>query len=287
MHRQILQLDHVQFAGATHEPAVTLAEGLLERAGMRDQAKVFYSDNGSTAVEVALKIAHQHWGNQGESRPLFAVLQGAYHGDTAGAMSVGRSSGFFGKFEGLMSGTIPLPVPLVWQSHDEEEETVRALAAARTLLDQREKEIAGLIVEPLVQGAGGMRFHSARFLRDLSGLFRERSIPVIFDEVMTGFGRTGSFFAFQQTGITPDLICLSKGITGGILPLAATIASNVLFSSFLGGDFSTALAHGHSYTANPVACAAGLASLELHRVSDSAAQVRRIHDRMAEGMARI
>ena len=132
-----------------------------------------------------------------------------------------------------------------------------------------------------MQGAGGMRFHSPRFLGRLCTLFQERSIPVIFDEVMTGFGRTGSFFAFQQTPVIPDMLCLSKGITGGILPLAATIVSDNLFNSFLGEDFSTALAHGHSYTANPVTCAAALCSLDLHELTDSSAQVERISRRMA------
>ena len=277
---QILKLDHVQFAGATHEPAVRLAERLLEKAGLTGSAKVFYSDNGSTAVEAALKIAHQHWANLGTPRRLFATLRGSYHGDTVGAMSVGRSSGFFDAFHGMLFETLSLPVPLVWDGFSNEEEEQEALKETARLLASDGDQIAALIVEPLVQGAGGMRFHSPGFLKELSELFRERGIPVIFDEVMTGFGRTGSFFAFQQTGFIPDLICLSKGITGGILPLAVTIASNDLFDSFLGNDFSTALAHGHSYTANPVACAAALASLDLHESTDSLGQVARIHEQL-------
>lgn len=274
---QVLRLDHVQFAGATHEPAVQLAERLLEKAGLMGNARVFYSDNGSTAVESALKIAHQHWVNRGTSRRLFATLRGAYHGDTVGAMSVGRSSGFFDAFGGLLFETVTLPVPLVWNGFANEEGERAALTEIAALLESEGKSLAGLIVEPLVQGAGGMRFHSAGFLSALCGMFRERGIPVIFDEVMTGFGRTGSFFAYQQTGFVPDLICLSKGITGGILPLAVTIASNDLFDSFLGNDFSRALAHGHSYTANPVACAAALASLDLHESTGSLDQVARIN----------
>lgn len=277
---QIRRLDHVQFAGATHEPAVRLAERLLKKAGLTENAKVFYSDNGSTAVEAALKIAHQHWVNRGTPRRLFATLRGAYHGDTVGAMSVGRSSGFFDAFHGLMFETVSLPVPLVWNGFANEEGESAALGEIESILESDGSVLAGLIVEPLVQGAGGMRFHSASFLRKLCELFRERGIPVIFDEVMTGFGRTGSFFAYQQTGFLPDMICLSKGITGGILPLAVTIASNDLFDSFLGNDFSSALAHGHSYTANPVSCAAALASLDLHEQTDSLAQVHRINRRM-------
>lgn len=278
---QIKRLDHVQFAGATHEPAVRLAERLLDKAGLTGSARVFYSDNGSTAVEAALKIAHQHWVNRGAPRRLFATLRGAYHGDTVGAMSVGRSSGFFGAFRGMMFETVSLPVPLVWNGFANDEGEQTALREIRSALESDGAGMAALIVEPLVQGAGGMRFHSPGFLRKLCGLFRERGIPVIFDEVMTGFGRTGSFFAYQQTGFIPDMICLSKGITGGILPLAATIASNDLFDSFLGNDFSTALAHGHSYTANPVSCAAALASLDLHEQTDSLTQVGRINRRMA------
>jgi adenosylmethionine-8-amino-7-oxononanoate aminotransferase len=284
---QILNLDHVQFAGATHEPAVLLAERLLEAAGLRGKAKVFYSDNGSTAVEVALKIAHQHWVNQGTPRKLFAVLEGGYHGDTVGAMSVGRSSGFFDSFTGMMFETTVLPVPLIWRNFQNEEGEGAALSKIAALLDRSGDQMAGLIVEPLIQGAGGMRFHSPRYLSELCRLFQERSIPVIFDEVMTGFGRTGSFFAYQQTSVIPDMICLSKGITGGILPLSATISSNLLFKSFLGDDFSSALAHGHSYTANPVACAAALCSLDLHEETDSLGQVARMNRRMAHHLEKL
>jgi adenosylmethionine-8-amino-7-oxononanoate aminotransferase len=235
----VLRLDHVQFAGATHEPAVQLAERLLDKAGLTGAARVFYSDNGSTAVESAVKIAHQHWLNRGTPRHLFATLRGAYHGDTVGAMSMGRSSGFFEAFGGLLFETVALPVPLVWNGFANEEGERAALDEIASFLQTEAHSLAGLIVEPLVQGAGGMRFHSLRFLSALCGMFREHGIPVIFDEVMTGFGRTGSFFAYQQTEFLPDLICLSKGITGGIMPLAVTIASNDLFDSFLGNDFSS------------------------------------------------
>lgn len=284
---QILKLDHVQFAGTTHEPAVVLAERLLEKAGLTGSAKVFYSDNGSTAVEAALKIAHQHWVNRGTPRRLFATLRGSYHGDTVGAMSVGRSSGFFDAFHGMLFETLSLPVPLVYEGFLNEEGEQAALNEIHRTLETDGESIAALIVEPLVQGAGGMRFHSPLFLKKLGELFREHGIPVIYDEVMTGFGRTGSFFAYQQTGFIPDLICLSKGITGGILPLAVTIASNDLFDSFLGNDFSTALAHGHSYTANPVACAAALASLDLHESTDSLGQVARIHEQFRRQLVQL
>ena len=156
---QIRQLDHVQFAGATHEPAVRLAERLLEQAGLSGRAKVFYSDNGSTAVESALKIAHQHWVNKGAPRPLFATLRGAYHGDTVGAMSVGKSSGFFDSFGSMLFETIDLPVPLVWEGFANEEGTGEALREIELLLDRQGEQIAGLIVEPLVQGTGLSLIH--------------------------------------------------------------------------------------------------------------------------------
>ncbi len=259
---QARRLDHVHFAGVTHEPAVRLAESLLERTEL-GAGKVFLSDNGSTAVEVALKIAMQFWRNKGCPRSRILALEGGYHGDTVGAMSLGRSSGFFNAFESLLFSVETVSVPHAWIGHDPVSEEDRVLDGVRRMLAERGREFAALIVEPLVQGACGMRFHSERFLSALCALAHEFEIPVVFDEVMTGFYRLGTQFACLQTVFKPDMLCLSKGITGGVLPLGATVVRERFFEAFLGGSFTTALAHGHSYTANPITCAAALASLEL------------------------
>lgn len=262
IHRQCLQLDHVQFAGITHDPAVRLAERLVARAAM-GEARVFYSDNGSTAVEVAIKIAHQFWKNQNEARPLILALEGGYHGDTVGAMSLGRSSGFFNAFGELFFEIHTIPVAPIWNGHDASKQEDLILEKTREFLLEHATKISALVVEPLVQGAIGMRFHSPRFLEKLCALMREHAIVVIFDEVMTGFHRLGSLFAFHQTHVIPDILCLSKGITGGILPLGATLVTPAIFEAFLGDDFRRALAHGHSFTGNPICCAAALANLDL------------------------
>lgn len=248
--RQAAELDHVLFAGATHEPAVRLAEELLALAppGL---ARVFYSDDGSTAVEVALKIVAQAWQQRGEpQRTVFVALEGAYHGDTFGAMAAGDPDPFFEPFAPFLFGVRRVPAE------------AERLAA---VLEELGPRAAGLIVEPLVQGAAGMRFSSAEFLRAAREQCTRQGIPLIADEVMTGFGRTGALFACQRAGIAPDLLCLAKGLTGGTLPLAATLTTEALFEAFLHDERSRFFAHGHTFTANPIACAAALASLELCR----------------------
>jgi adenosylmethionine-8-amino-7-oxononanoate aminotransferase len=285
--RQARKLDHVHFAGVTHEPAVLLAEALTERSGLGEATRVFLSDNGSTAVEVALKATHQYWRNKGERRPLVLALEGAYHGDTFGAMALGRSSGFFGAFEELFFQVATLPVPQVWWGRDAREAEEQSLQQALALLEARGNEVSALIVEPLVQGASGMRFYSVEFLEALCDAVQERSIPVIFDEVMTGFHRLGPLFAYQQTRVLPDAVCLSKGLTGGVLPMGATLFQGKIFEAFLGERFSQALAHGHSYTGNPVGCAAGLASMELLGAIDLPAKLERIHRALEAGMRRL
>lgn len=276
---QARTLEHVIFAGFTHPPAARLAAELVKLLP-RPLDRVFYTDNGSTAVEAALKMAWQSWRNRGEhSRRLFLALEGAYHGDTFGAMSVGRTSGFYAPFEELLFEVLHLPFPETWDGDAEvDAREDAALAEARRVLDERGHEVAAFIAEPLVQGASGMRLCRPAFLRRLCGLVRQHGVPVIFDEVMTGFGRTGTMFALEQVGFTPDIVCLSKGITGGFLPLAATVASTDIYESFLGADFHTAFAHGHSYTANPLGCAAGLASLEVFRAEDTLSRIRAIHE---------
>lgn len=283
IYTQCLELDHVQFAGITHEPAVQLAEKLIARAAMGD-CRVFYSDNGSTAVEVALKIAHQYWVNRKQKRPLILTLEGGYHGDTVGAMSLGHSGGFFNAFRDLLFEVHSIPVPETWHNHRSEESENQILTQLDGWLKQNGPSVSALIVEPLVQGAAGMRFHTHRFLENLCTLARSHGILIVFDEVMTGFYRLGTFFAFQQTSILPDLLCLSKGITGGILPLGATLAQSWIFEGFLGDNFQSALAHGHSFTGNPICCAAALANLKLLDDPAIPLQVNKIHDTLRDNL---
>ena len=275
---QARTLEHVIFAGFTHAPAARLAEALV-RALPRSKNttddkgldRVFYSDNGSTAVEAALKMAFQSWRNRGERRrTLFLAFEGAYHGDTFGAMSVGRSSGFYGPFEDVLLKVRFTPFAETWlddtgNGTDVDARESAALAELDAILERDGKRIAGFIAEPLVQGASGMRMCRPQFLQAVCQRVAAQGIPVILDEVMTGFGRTGTLFAMEQAGVTPDLVCLSKGLTGGFLPMAVTVASKAIYETFLGQDFSTAFAHGHSYTANPLGCAAALASLALFK----------------------
>jgi adenosylmethionine-8-amino-7-oxononanoate aminotransferase len=260
--RQASTLDQVIFAGFTHAPAAELAAQLARRAPS-GLSRVFFSDDGSTSVEVAVKIALQHWVNRGAPRRVIVALEHAYHGDTCGAMSVSARGVFTDPFAGHLFEVARLPDPV---RHD-------VVAALERLIGERQAEIAAVIVEPMLLGAGGMRMWSAGALRGIRALTQAHDIPLIADEVLTGFGRTGPFFACEHAGISPDLMCLSKGITGGFLPLGATLATDALFDGFLSEDRSKTLFHGHSYTANPIACAAGLASLALF--DDTAAGRRR------------
>ncbi|MFH1066546.1 MAG: adenosylmethionine--8-amino-7-oxononanoate transaminase [bacterium] len=264
IYEQALALEHVIFAGFTHPSAVALCEKL---SGMLapNLKRFFFSDNGSTAVEVALKMAYQFWRNQGEEkRRLFLSFEGAYHGDTFGAMAVGKGSGFHDHFQKLFFEVKTLPYPATWIGDaDVGKKEQAALDALNLCLKNHAHETAAFIVEPLLQGAGGMRLCRPSFLREVFDLVKSHGILVVFDEVMTGFGRLGTNFAWQQIERTPDMLCLSKGLTGGFLPLALTVVTPSIYHAFLGTDFNKAFAHGHSYTANPLGCAAALASLEL------------------------
>ena len=254
---QAAELEQVIFAGFTHEPAARLAAELvaLAPAGL---SRVFYSDDGSTAVEVAMKMAIQQWRQRGEARRrIFVAFEHAYHGDTFGAMAAGGDAVFHGAFADLLCEVRRAPVPA------REAEVGRALEALENLLDGGTDEVAAVLVEPIVQGAGGMRLHPPSFLRGVREATRRRGLPLIADEVFTGFGRTGKVFACEHAGIAPDLLCLSKGLTGGYLPLAATLASEEIYSAFLSEDRGRAFFHGHSYTANALACAVARAGLEL------------------------
>jgi adenosylmethionine-8-amino-7-oxononanoate aminotransferase len=266
IYEQACQLEHIIFAGFTHEPAVQLCEKLSEVLPL-ELSRFFFSDNGSTATEVALKMAYQFWQQQGApERRQFLSFQGGYHGDTLGAMSLGMGSGFHTPFTELCFQVHLLPYPFTWKgdSHLEQKEQ-HALQALDILLSEKGQHIAALIVEPMIQGASGMRIVRPEFLNAYIQKVRAYGILVIFDEVMTGFGRTGKYFALEHTHIVPDFLCLSKALTGGFLPLALTVVQPKIYEAFLHEEWRYAFAHGHSYTANPLACAAALTSLELLR----------------------
>jgi adenosylmethionine-8-amino-7-oxononanoate aminotransferase len=270
--QQARTLEQVMFAGFTHEPAARLAEALTTRAPA-GLTRVFFSDDGSTAVEVALKIALQFWQHRGEQRRLVVALENAYHGDTFGAMSVSARGLFTEPFTEHLFEVARLPDPV---NHD-------VAGALEDLIRTRGRDIAAVIVEPLLLGAGGMRVWSAESLRMLREITARHDIVLIADEVLTGFGRTGPLFACERAGVSPDLMCLSKGITGGFMPFAATLATEALFDGFRSPDRKRTLFHGHSYSANPIACAAALASLALldERSAERRQAIQRAHEAAA------
>jgi adenosylmethionine-8-amino-7-oxononanoate aminotransferase len=283
--RQARALEQVIFAGFTHEPAIRLATRLAELLPTPLE-RVFFSDNGSTAVEVALKLAWQYWRNKGVERRHFLAFEGGYHGDTFGAMAAGRGSNFYRPFDELLFDVELLPYPATWIGDAEvEAKEAASLAALDAWLAKNGAEAAALIVEPLIQGAGGMRMCRPEFIQAVATRVRAAGALVIFDEVMTGFGRTGEVFAMTKIGLAPDIVCLAKGLTGGFLPLAATVATDAIYQGFLASSFDKAFAHGHSYTANPLGCAAALASLdilgEVATVARIAALERKHRDRLA------
>lgn len=286
IYEQSLKLEHIIFAGFTHEPAINLCEGLREVLP-NELCRFFFSDNGSTAVEVALKMAYQYWRNRGaEKRKFFLSFDGGYHGDTFGAMSVGFKSGFHDVFSDLLFDVLTIPYPATWDNDmDVEFKENNALKTLKQLLKKHGEHIAAIILEPLVQGASGMRIVRPAFIKSVIELVRENDILVIFDEVMTGFGRTGTIFALHQTGVTPDFLCISKGITGGFLPLALTVTNNNIYSAFLHDEWKFAFAHGHSYTANPLACAAAITSLKLLRSEKCQESINNITESHKRGIS--
>lgn len=251
--RQMQELDQVVFAGFTHRPAVELAERLL---GLLpgNQEKVFFSDNGSTSVEVAIKMALQYHFNQGNRRQVLLALEEGFHGDTFGAMSVSGLSVYNGPFQDLSLEVIRLPAPTGKNNE-------AALEMARKMV--AEHAVAALIYEPLVQGAAGMRTLDPDGLAAILEVVREAGGLLIADEVMTGFGKTGTHFASEQLSLKPDLICLSKALTAGLVPMGLTSCTREVFEAFLGQDTGRGFFHGHTYTANPLACRAALAALDL------------------------
>ncbi len=256
--RQAARLEQVIFADFRHPPAERLGERLSALSGLQ---RLFFSDNGSTAVEVAIKIAWQWWRNRGEPRDRLIAFEGAYHGDTFGAMAVGARSLFSEPFEPLLFSVARAPWPATWWNDDGVEGRERA-ALAR-LDELLEVPTAAVILEPLVQGAGGMAMVRPGFLRAVAERTRRTGALLIADEVLMGFGRSGHLFASTGAGVQPDLMALSKGLTGGFLPMGVTLASEAIYRGFLSEEPRHTLYHGHSFTANPLGCAAALASLDL------------------------
>jgi adenosylmethionine-8-amino-7-oxononanoate aminotransferase len=264
---QLLTLEHVIFAGFTHNPAIELAEQLL-KVLPDNQSKIFYSDNGSTAVEVAIKMAIQYYYNQGKKRNKIIAFEHSYHGDTFGAMAVSSRSEFTNAFSSLLFDVIHIPLPT---SSNED-----SISILKSLIEEHKNEIAAFIFEPLVLGAGGMLMYDADTLNSLIKLCQDSDIITIADEVMTGFGRTGKLFASEYLKHKPDIMCLSKGITGGTMAFGVTSCSQKIYDMFLSENKMKTFFHGHSYTANPIACVASIASLHLLLQGDCKNNINRI-----------
>ncbi|MEJ0010004.1 MAG: adenosylmethionine--8-amino-7-oxononanoate transaminase [Alphaproteobacteria bacterium] len=273
--KQAEQLSHVMFAGLAHEPAYTLAKRLCGFTRM-DMERVFFAESGSVAVEVALKMALQYWRNKGAAKKnKFLSFNHGYHGDTAGAMGVSAKSHFNNAYESLTLRNFQLDIPTDEYSFAEFADTVAAIRG----------QLAAIIVEPLVQAAGGFRFHSPDILSEIRRVAREQEVLFIADEIATGFGRTGNRFACDEAGISPDILCLGKALTGGHIPLAATLASKAVFDAFLGDSADKALMHGPTFMANPLACAAANASLDLFEREPRLAQAEALEQKLRDGLS--
>jgi adenosylmethionine---8-amino-7-oxononanoate aminotransferase len=287
---QAMTLEHVILAGFSHQPAVELAEKLLaiapRQADRTPLAKVFYADNGSAGVEVALKMAFHWFRNRGEDRRTkFVALENGYHGETIGALSVGDIPLYRRVYAPLLAEALFAPSPDAYLCEPGESAADRANRAADALADLLERhagEICALILEPRVQCAGGMRMHDPQYLRRARQICDAHGVFLIADEIAVGFGRTGTMFACEQSGVQPDLLCLSKGLTGGFLPLAAVLCTQAIYDGFLDDSRERAFLHSHSYTGNPLACAAALASLAIFDSDDVLARNRATASRMAE-----
>ncbi len=267
-------LDQIIFAGFTHAPAEELARELVALAP-EGLTRVFYSDSGSTCVEVALKMALGTFRNRGEKRSRIVVMEDSYHGDTIGTMSVGARGVFNAAYEPILFDVDRIPFPAAGREQETLDAFARFAATGRT---------AAIILEPLVLGSGGMRMYSPRVLRELHAIAKASGTLFILDEVMTGWGRTGTVFACEQAGISPDILCTSKGLTGGAVPLAVTLATEEVFAAHYSTDRANTFFHSSSFTANPIACAAGLANVQVWRDEPVAA---RVADLCAQQAARI
>jgi adenosylmethionine-8-amino-7-oxononanoate aminotransferase len=270
IYKQLTTLEHVLFGGFTHEPAVVLAEKLVEILP-KNQQKLFFSDNGSTAVEIAIKVALQYFFNKGEKKTTIIAFENAFHGDTFAAMASSGISFFTDAFQGMLIDVVRIPVPTKGQ------EAASCNALAKAL---KNNTCAGFIFEPLVQGAAGMVMYESESLDKLIKICQENNVLTIADEVMTGFGKTGKNFACDYLTEKPDMMCLSKALTGGTIPMAITTFTQDIFEAFYDEDINKALFHGHTFTANPTGCAAALASLELlqtNEMQDHIARVNKSH----------
>ena len=267
IYKQLTTLEHVLFGGFTHEPAIILAEKLLAILP-KNQKKVFFSDNGSTSVEVAIKVALQYFYNKGEKRTTIIAFENAFHGDTFAAMAASGISFYTQAFQGMFIDVVRIPVPLKGQ----EQASFDALVAVI-----KNHNCAGFIFEPLVQGAAGMVMYEPEALDQLIQICRQNNVLTIADEVMTGFGKTGKTFACDYLKQKPDMMCLSKALTGGTIPMAITTFTQDLFDAFYDEDINKALFHGHTFTANPTGCAAALASLTLLATSEMQGNLVRIN----------
>ncbi|MFT6126629.1 MAG: adenosylmethionine-8-amino-7-oxononanoate aminotransferase [Saprospiraceae bacterium] len=263
---QMLSLDQVVFSGFTHEPAVELSEKLIEILP-NNQQKLFFSDNGSTSVEIAIKMAMQYHFNKGEKRTTLLAFEDGFHGDTFGAMSVSGLSVYNGPFEGLLLNVYRIPAPNGTNNKE-------VIELASKLIS--EHAIAGFIYEPLVQGAAAMKMNNAEGLNKLLQLCNENNIITIADEVMTGFGKTGTNFASEHMATQPDIICLSKALTAGLLPMAITTCTQDIYDAFYSDELAKGLFHGHTYTANPLACRAAIAGIELLQTDEMQSNIKRI-----------
>ncbi len=289
--RQMERLDHVLFAGATHEPAVRLASRLAAIAP-EGLSRVFFSDNGSTAVEVAIKMSLQCWRNLGqEERTGFVCLDRGYHGDTTGCMSVSGVEVFLRAFRSILFSARRVPAPYCYRCPVGKSYPSCGASCADAIdaaLREGGKTGAAVILEPLLLAAGGMIVYPPEYLARAEGIARDHGVHLILDEVATGFGRTGTMFACEQAGVSPDFLCLSKGLTGGTMPLAATLTTPEVFNAFLGDpEGGKTFYHGHTYTANPIGCAAALASLDLFEEEGTVARVARLAPRLAEGARKL
>jgi len=287
---QSQRLEHVMFAGCTHEPAVELSERLTSilPAGL---TRIFYSDNGSTAVEAALKMAWQYWQNRGvKQRVEFVAMHHGYHGDTFGAMSVSGESVFSKAFQPLLFPIQRAESPYCYRCPmglNRSSCNIECLQSLERILEARGESVAAVIVEPMLQGAGGMIVWPREFLAGVRELCDRFGALMIADEVLTGFGRTGRMFACEHAGISPDIICISKGLTAGYMPLAVTAATEKIYEAFLDDDRSKAFFHGHSYTANPLGCAVGIASLKIFEDEGTLDRIRNMEVQFRQRLDRL